>query len=1220
MKQRSLKFVQITLVLALLLGNVGPIMAASPSLALATPIAASAAPDLARPNRLVQLKEPQGRAEALPAAEVSVAGQNALGWTKLITDTFDAFPANWSTYTETVEQTWGPTMVDADTEYNPDSLNSVWPAAAGLDAVDPISGTYPNNLESWMIRGPIDLSGWLAAELDFSLNYDIEEGDWLGICVAGFISAPSPSDFDQDADCSWLYGTTDGWEYDYLDLTGYVGETELYIAFVFQSDDSNEEPYFGAFVDELVLWVNDEEVDATDPDGDFVDWAEIYSEAFDTLALDSDAKWKLESVPGGTGWVTTTAMYDDINPLSDTSTSPTPGDSYSAGQQSWMFYGPLDLSEQVAADIFFTTYYDLLYSDDDDTSNDDWLAICAFAADKVLADISSDDVHYDSCDWSSGWSGDAWEDGFFDLTPFAGRSQVYVGWYFEANNDNNAGGVYVDEVFIEAQSADAPIPPAVTFDPNGIVLENGDFANGLTNWDMETPSGKSGNVAVENGRAALTGNQLLTHDFVVPQDVEDLNVHFRYAFSTTESSSGNDIFCMGLTTAADHTTFLADLGCWDANHVPEFARDGATSAVYGYNIPHNLVASLTGQSLSLVIELAQNDTQPSTLFLDDIVIYLLGKTPRDPSTGAARTSSIAADDVAAHRDPNEPNDNTLVATPLACNQTKAGLFGDVVPTTPKDQELFKIDRVPVGKLVIDVNAATLQPASSADTLLRIYDSTFTLVATFDDDGKTLDSFGVFTNTVADATYYVNLYNFNDDGPTAYYTINAKCGQVDAPPPAAPAVVPPTTPTGDSSTWTMILFLNGEDQNCVAANSRESCWDKATYERVIQAMEGMIGAKQDFMNVVVLLDGPNFPGTANDVTRYVVQPNGQYTLGVNKWNLPELNMGDPKTLVDFATWAISNYPADHYYLAVDDHGSGLGGSSFDHHGVGGVEIDDGITPAEMHSAMSQITLNGQRKIDIFAYEACLMGLTENTYDLKNYANYLTTFQSVSWTALQYPAYFKDLTATDTVEQVARRIIQTFPTTNAAYTFALIQADKLDMVKTRLDAFSNALMGVDAAALKALRDATQGFGGSPAGGVATWLGYIDLWDFAQRVKAAGHAVNEATALQAAIDAAVIEKKAVAKVGLDDYTNYHGLSIIYPEDAYGNFDRYCQDYRLSDSGQGGWAKLMTTKVGICGGIGAAQTNGTLAIEDRQVNVPLFLIPKEDTQATIYLPVTAK
>ena len=72
-----------------------------------------------------------------------------------------------------------------------------------------------------------------------------------------------------------------------------------------------------------------------------------------------------------------------------------------------------------------------------------------------------------------------------------------------------------------------------------------------------------------------------------------------------------------------------------------------------------------------------------------------------------------------------------------------------------------------------------------------------------------------------------------------------------------------------------------------------------------------------VNVVILFDGDD---AASDVdqrstSRYIVT-HGSATLDAG---MGELNMGDPLVLEEFLTWGITNYPADHYIVALSNHG-------------------------------------------------------------------------------------------------------------------------------------------------------------------------------------------------------------------------------------------------------------------------------------------------------------
>ncbi|MCP4345240.1 MAG: hypothetical protein GY795_06900 [Desulfobacterales bacterium] len=380
------------------------------------------------------------------------------------------------------------------------------------------------------------------------------------------------------------------------------------------------------------------------------------------------------------------------------------------------------------------------------------------------------------------------------------------------------------------------------------------------------------------------------------------------------------------------------------------------------------------------------------------------------------------------------------------------------------------------------------------------------------------------------------------------------------------------------TWTMILYLDAEDQSCVDADNESLCWT-GIFEESIRRIEEYIGEKQDFLNVIALVDGPNFNDVSSDVTRYAVQPDGVYTEDTNKWILDEINMGDPDVLADFVTWAMSGYPADHYYLAIHDHGHGIFGTAWDYHDADGEAIDDYLTPAEIRSALKDVTNNGETKIDIFEYQSCLMGLLENAYGIKDYTDYVALFQPVSWTSYNYPEYFRELQQGDSSLGVGKQIIQNYPVSDESYpyTFSLIDTSKLTTVREKLDIFAEALMDADIDKINTARNESQAFNGNVNKGDPSQdiIGYIDLWYISDRIAARGIASSEASELKAAIEAAVVESKATEKGGdpLWDYSDFHGLSILYPMAALTLIEDYKENYAMSTDGK--WDEFLTGKV---------------------------------------------
>lgn len=134
---------------------------------------------------------------------------------------------------------WGDTLscIPARTSW------SIWPAALGDNRVSPCDGDYPADLFSVAQIGPFDLTGGAAAQVRFDLWHDIEPlKDGLGLFVS------------TDGNRFSLLEIWDGagdWTEQKIDLTAYLSEPSLYIAWVFASNGSNPAPYAGPFLDNV---------------------------------------------------------------------------------------------------------------------------------------------------------------------------------------------------------------------------------------------------------------------------------------------------------------------------------------------------------------------------------------------------------------------------------------------------------------------------------------------------------------------------------------------------------------------------------------------------------------------------------------------------------------------------------------------------------------------------------------------------------------------------------------------------------------------------------------------------------------------------------------------------------------------------------------------------------------------------------------------------------
>ena len=101
-------------------------------------------------------------------------------------------------------------------------------------------------------------------------------------------------------------------------------------------------------------------------------------------------------------------------------------------------------------------------------------------------------------------------------------------------------------------------------------------------------------------------------------------------------------------------------------------------------------------------------------------------------------------------------------------------------------------------------------------------------------------------------------------------------------------------------WTLMIYMAGDNTLSSAGNAD------------VDEMRAV--GSSDEVNVVVLYDGFGNAGAQQ----------GRITKdGVDEQieSLKEVNTGDPKTLVAFADWAVSHYPAERYGLILWSHGNG-----------------------------------------------------------------------------------------------------------------------------------------------------------------------------------------------------------------------------------------------------------------------------------------------------------
>jgi PKD repeat protein len=406
-----------------------------------------------------------------------------------------------------------------------------------------------------------------------------------------------------------------------------------------------------------------------------------------------------------------------------------------------------------------------------------------------------------------------------------------------------------------------------------------------------------------------------------------------------------------------------------------------------------------------------------------------------------------------------------------------------------------------------------------------------------------------------------------------------------------------TALAEESAWLFILYLDGD-------NNLHS-WMRRALRKLEEAELG------DDLTMVALFDSSGNNGT----WRYHIQPGGSYIDGLNRWDMGELDMSDPRTLSDFVTWARSNYPARHTYLAVADHGQGIAGIAWDET----TGEDELITVAELRTALQDATSDGAAPLDVVHYDACLMAMVENAYQIEDYAAYLVASQNLGWSLFAYDRYAAQVTADTTSAQLASAVVDEYFEALGEYPRTISAVDL-----ARVGAVSQTLSTL-ASALRADLDGDTGYISETLGSVQRFDSrdyleiddsdeYVDVYDFARLIQ--HHAPSETVraAAQDVMDAVVgfvVAERHESGVYRGnrrwDLDRAHGTSIYFPpapggwgyEDYMGGVFRF--------TAEGTWDEFLQDYLGLVGTPPVSPTNpGT---------PPVLEVPY-----VVYLPVVVR
>jgi PKD repeat protein len=411
--------------------------------------------------------------------------------------------------------------------------------------------------------------------------------------------------------------------------------------------------------------------------------------------------------------------------------------------------------------------------------------------------------------------------------------------------------------------------------------------------------------------------------------------------------------------------------------------------------------------------------------------------------------------------------------------------------------------------------------------------TFDASASYDPDG-TIVEWGWEYGDGTGGGGEVIAHPFNSSGTyTTTLTVWDDDGAMDT---ATATVV--VLEVGERANWTFLVYDDGD-------NNLEDF-------ALIDFLEMSSVGSTSEVNIVVQLDRcPYYDTSYGDWTGtkrfYVTQ--GMTPIASNAlMDMGELNMGAPETLTSFLEWGMMTFPAENYMVVLWDHGGGWDGA------VCWDETDgfDALTLNELQMALNMSEMDTGDWIDAVGFDACLMGMAEVAYEIRDCADVLVfSEETVPADGWPYNTIMADLVGNPTMSplELAGSVVlrySQFYGSNGSETMSVADVNALKMMLyPALDVFASELL----ASLSANKmEITESLNASERFG---YLEYIDLYDFASEVS---NRVPVATVQEAAEELMnVTATSIVANFAGSWHSDANGLSIYFPPSSSSSIQYY-------------------------------------------------------------------
>lgn len=274
------------------------------------------------------------------------------------------------------------------------------------------------------------------------------------------------------------------------------------------------------------------------------------------------------------------------------------------------------------------------------------------------------------------------------------------------------------------------------------------------------------------------------------------------------------------------------------------------------------------------------------------------------------------------------------------------------------------------------------------------------------------------------------------------------------------------------------------------------------------------------------------------------------------DLGEKNMGDPETLMDFAQWAIQNYPAERYMLVLWNHGGGFRSLDIarDICWDFNFGFNSRITMPQLEEAMAFISGQLGKKIDILGMDACFMAMVEVAYQIKDYAQIMIASEAIipgdGW---QYDCVLESLVVQpyQSSKQFATEIVHSYYKqylgSGRNVTLSAVDLSQINNLANQISSLALAIMNDSKTPKKNYRDARNA--SQSYTGLA--FEYIDLKHFASQLPFYTSNVAVQNIANQIVQSMELGNVVISNTYIgNDVKNSYGLSIYFP---YYSYDYY-------------------------------------------------------------------